>query len=155
MNDASPQVRGDSHTLKRFVKLDNELRTAEEKVKKLKAEIEKLEPGVMKYFQRMGQQSATIGGLTVYIRKQLWAGREQGVTADAAYEKLQSAGWGEYATRGFNTQELSARVRELEIDERKDDEPVDPLELVKSRLPKMLQGIIKITEKFSVQTRKA
>ena len=135
-----PKPTGDSRAIKTYAKLDNERRALEDKLKKVKAKIEAAEPRVMDFFQKMGLDRLTVSGVTVYVQRQLWAGREDDVTHEQAAAALKKAKLGEYAAPRVNTQSLSAYLREL-------DE-------AGTEMPKALKGIIKVSEVFKVRTRK-
>ena len=134
--------------LKRFVALDKRKRRLEEELKSVKAELEDLRPAVLDYFRTSGTQKQTLDGVTVYLHRQLWAGREEGVDGTKAAAALTLADLGYLVEPKFNTQSLSAFFREQE---QLRDDLVDPADL----LPPVLRGIIKLSETFDVRTRKA
>ena len=135
-----PEPTGDSRAIKVYAKLDNERRACEDRLKKVKSKIEEVEPRVMDFFQKLGLDRLTVSGVTVYVQRQLWAGREEDVTHEQAAAALKKAKLGEYASPRVNTQSLSAYMREL--DEAGED------------MPAALKGIIKLSEVFKVRTRK-
>jgi hypothetical protein len=79
----------------------------------------------------------SVDGRTVYLRRQLWAGAPDKA---AAHEALIAAGLGEYATKGFNTNSVSALYREWERD------GIAP--------PPELAGVITTGERFSIGVTK-
>ncbi len=139
---------GDSRALRTYARLDKEKRAAEAKLKKVKSEIEACEPRVKSFFEKMGVSKFTIEGITIYLNRQLWVGRQDDVSHNDVAAAMKKAGLSEYCGPRLNTQSFSAFVRELQ------GEGSDtPEELVK-KLPAPLQGIIKISEVFKINTRK-
>lgn len=132
---------GSSLTLRKYARLDRDRRTLKEKLAKVEAEIDETEPGVIEHFQRMGMDRATIDGTTIYLRRELWAGKADGVTDEAACDALAANGLGDYVKRKFNTQSVSAFVREL-------DGRGEPL-------PAPLAAVLKISEVFKIGTRRS
>ncbi len=130
---------GRSTSLRTYAKLDKERRTLNARLKKLDTLIEETSHAVLDHFQKIGIDRVTVDGVTIYVRRQLWAGREDGVTVDEACTALKDAGLPEYAHERVNTQSLSAFVRELDA--------------AGKPLPAELQGVIKVSEVFKVQTR--
>jgi len=112
--------------------------------KGLKAELKiigeaksKLQEIILKHFEKNGIQNIKQNGATVYLKKDIWAGREEGVTNEEAAQALQDAGLSEYV--GLATQSLSAYLRELVREG--------------EQIPEKLRGKIKITETFKIQSR--
>jgi hypothetical protein len=89
------------------------------------------------FAENPGLKRLNIDGRTVYLRRQLFAGAKD---KDAAYEALIAAGLGDYATRGFNTNSVSALYREWE----RDGTPPPP----------ELAGVIHTGERFSIGVTK-
>ncbi len=130
---------GRSTSLRTYARLDKEKRGLEDRLKKLKVQIEETSHAVLDHFQKLGIDRVTVEGVTIYVRRELWAGREQDVSVDQACTALKDAGLSEYAHERVNTQSLSAYVREL-------DAAGEPL-------PAELQGVIKVSEVFKLSTR--
>lgn len=127
--------------LREYINLDLERRELKERLGVVEERLGDLEPRVLEYFERMGIDRVSIDGVTVYIRRELWAGREEGVSWEQACEALVAAGLEDYVSPRFNHMSLSAYVRELD----RQGEPT----------PEPLVGIISIAEKFRVHTRKS
>ena len=134
-------TRASIQTIKRYARLERDKRDLENKLKQTKAQIETLRESVLAWFQDHGVTSQAIDGMTLYIRRELWAGREEGIDNDAAIAALQAAGLGEYAGPRINTQSLSAYLRELDV--------------AGEAMPSELQGVIKLSEVFKIGTRVA
>ena len=137
-----PERTADIRTLKKYVDLENHRSKIEDELKSVKAQLADLEAGVLLYFERQGLDRATLDGRTLYLRRDLYAGREEGVDAERAIEALEAAGFGDYVKRGIVTVSLSALFRERE----KDGEPAVPAALV---------GVMVANEVFRVGSRKA
>ena len=112
--------------------------------KGLKAELKfvgeaksKLQEIILEHFEKNGIQNIKQNGATVYLKRELWAGREEGVSNEEAAQALKDAGLSEYV--GPTTQGLSAYLRELD----KEGE----------QIPEPLRGKIKVTETFKIQSR--
>ena len=132
---------GDSRTLKRFAKLDKLKRELKKKIEANEADLKEVEPQVINYFQRMGMDNAKIDGVTIYLRRELWAGKNEAISSETFHDALTANGLGDYVKPKVNTQQLSAYVRELDARGEK--------------LPVALEGIIKTSEVFKVGTRKS
>tara|TARA_R110002167_G_scaffold361610_1_gene580101 strand:+ start:1372 stop:1767 length:396 start_codon:yes stop_codon:yes gene_type:complete len=111
--------------------LKNELKVVEE-------EMSAYQEGLLTHFEKNGIQSIKQNGMTIYLKKQLWAGKEEGVTGAEAVEALKEAGLEDYI--GPSTQGLSAYLRELDANG--------------EGIPQVLQGKIKLTERFTISTRR-
>lgn len=128
-------------SLRKYVRLDKEKRELDIKVKKVAAELKESADLVLDYFQRHGMNQFKVDGITVYMARELWAGREDDVSHEQACAALEEAGLGDYAGPRINSQSLSAHIREL-------DAAGDPL-------PPPLVGVIKVSEVFKIKTRKS
>lgn len=126
--------------LKRIVRLKKERDAAEAKLAKVKAQIDEQEPAVLEWFQSNGIGSIKVDGITVHIRRELWASvGENGV--DFLRDALDAAGIDSSTViaERANTQTLSAVIREFERDERP--------------IPNSLAQAVKVSEKFKLGFR--
>lgn len=143
---ATPGI--DTVKLKRFAELKRLLDDLDAQTKTLKRERDEIEPVLREQFTQAGQQSANIDGVSVYLQRSLWAGavRLEDGSPDWATscEALKAAGFANVVDERFNTQTVSAIVREFPKDE--DFNPILPPELV---------GKITITSGYELRTRKA
>mgnify|MGYP003134179461 CR=1 FL=1 len=94
---------------------------------------------ILAHFEQNSIQNIKQNGVTVYLKRELWAGREERVSNEEAAQALNDAGLSEYI--GPTTQSLSAYLRELD----KEGEP----------LPEKLRGKIKLTETYKIQARRS
>lgn len=114
-------------------------RDLEAELKQVKAWLKDMEGEVTSYFQQSSTQSINRDGITIFLRRELWAGREDGVSPEQAVQCLIDADLGEFAAPKVNTTSLSAYLRELDRDGRK--------------MPSQLEGIIKLVESFKIGAR--
>lgn len=106
-------------------------------VEEVKREIAELQPQVLDMFAREGIQHIKIDGKILYLRKQLWAGLQDGVTREDAIQSLKQHGLDDYVSESYNLIQVSAHFRELA---RESDDYVLP------------EGF-KVTEKFTISLR--
>lgn len=126
-------------TLKEFVELETERRELKDRLKKVKAKQSKLEEELLEKFQESGVQSLNIDGLTVYLRRQLWA-YPPSENKEEFYQILKDTGYGDFVRETVNTHSLSALFREAEDNEF-------------SEIPTEIREKVNLSEKFSVRTR--
>lgn len=84
--------------------------------------------------------TSAYGRVTVYLERRIWA-KCTGEDWPRACAALQDAGLGEYVQQRYNTQSLSAYLREL-------DKSGDPL-------PEPLVGAIEADARLSIRTRRS
>lgn len=139
------------NAVKRYAKLFADKKEAERTLKIATEGMAELESTLIDYFQKHGIDRQSIEGVTVHLRRELWAGHEG--DGPAACVALVGEHLAEYAQPRINTQSLSAYVRELE----KQAEP-DP-----NRTPgdaffehhPGLKGFIKVSELFKIGVRQS
>ena len=141
--------------LQAFVSLSNEKRDLEARLKRTVASLDDLESTLLSEMGNLGMSNARMDGLTVYIHRQLWAraAQHEETTPDGnvvlvsdpieTCNALVEAGLGDFVHPAFNTNTVSAWVRELPRD--LDGQPI---------LPPELQGRITVREDFSLRTRR-
>lgn len=128
-----------SERLTRFVSIDTEIKDLEARVKMLKTERASLNDAILDDFAESNVESVTIDGKTVFTHRQIWA--KSLFSKEAVASALRESGYGDLVTEGFNTNTLSAILRERE-------ERGDPV------VPPELDGIIGFSEVYSVRARK-
>jgi len=126
-------------TVDEFVLLTQRKQQLEADLSGVKKELGEMEPRILDHFEKHGIQRITQGGLTVYLSRSLWAGKDEGVENDEAVEALNTAGLGMFAEPRINVSSLSRYFRDLE----ENGEP----------FPKCLEGKIRLTEKFKLGAR--
>ena len=136
----APSVReaqGDgsfSAKVSRLVALKKEQDALDDRLAVIVKETKVLKAQLAERFAEEGIQRINKDGRTVYLHRQLWAGAAD---KDAAYDALVAAGLPEYATRGFNTNKVSALYREWEA--------------AGEKPPPELDGVITTGERFEIR----
>lgn len=130
----------DIERTRRYVELTKRKRQAEDDLDEVKKELARLEGQLLEDFEHAGVDSMRIDGHTVYPHRQLFANARDG-DKERAVEALRACGLHDYVKEQFNTQSLSAYVREL-------DELEEPL-------PQPLADALDVYEKFTLRVRKA
>jgi hypothetical protein len=129
-------------TVQEYVRLHETQKTLEAQLKIVKGDKAKIEESLLDQFAEDGVQNIkTSDGKTVYVLRQLWASKDEGVSDEEATEALEEAGLDEYVRTTFNASQLSSWVREQD----KLEEP----------LPKSFEGVIRVAEKFSLRVTKS
>jgi hypothetical protein len=127
--------------LKRFVALEERRRDLETEVDRIKAEAAALEQQLLPEFEQSGMERVSIDGRTVYVERKLWAKAKDGGNKAAACQVLRACGLDDYVEETFNTNSLSAFVRELD----REGKPLTP----------SLAAVLEINEIFKLRTRRS
>jgi hypothetical protein len=85
-----------------FAENERELKRLQSEVEVLAQHKKAMEDVLLERFADEGVSKVTVDGATVHLRSQLWAGREEEVTPDEAYEALIATDLKDFGTRGFN-----------------------------------------------------
>jgi len=161
-NPASEEPKADSQEpalsrkkLIEFARLDikkddltRELKEALEKHRKMQDEI-------LRAFEQLGTESVKFAGHSIYTFKQLWAKPQEGIERIEVIKALKKHGFKDYVAENFNTQSLSARLRELEkqyfeMHMQKKKEGRKPFRLA-DYLPKPLVKVLKLEPDYSIR----
>jgi hypothetical protein len=126
--------------LKRFVALEERRRQLEAEIDTIKAEAAELEALLLPQFEQSGMERVAIDGRTVYIERKLWAKARDGDKA-AVCKALKRCRLGDYVEQTFNSNSLSAYVRELDREGRP--------------LPPSLREVLEVSEVFKLRTRRS
>jgi hypothetical protein len=126
--------------LKRFIALDDRRRQLEAEIDSVKAEVAELEQLLLPEFERNGVERVSIDGKTIYLERKLWAKAKDGDKA-AVCKALKRCRLGDYVEETFNTNSLSAYVRELDREGRD--------------LPPSLREVLEVSEVFKLRTRRS
>jgi len=126
--------------LKRFVALEERRHQLEAEVDTIKAEAAELESRLLPQFEQSGTERIAIDGRTVYVERKLWAKAKDG-DKTAVCKALKRAHLGDYVEETFNSNSLSAYVRELDREERP--------------LPPSLREVLEVSEVFKLRTRRS
>ena len=125
--------------LKRFVALEERRRQLETEVDSIKAEAAELEQRLLPQFEQSGTERIAIDGRTVYVERKLWAKAKDGDKVGVC-KALKRCRLGDYVEETFNTNSLSAYVRELDRESK--------------LLPPTLATVLDVSEVFKLRTRK-
>jgi hypothetical protein len=125
--------------LKRFVALEERRRQLEAEVEAVKAEAAELEQRLLPQFEHSGMERVSIDGLTVYLERKLWAKAKDG-DKPSVCTALKRCHLGDYVEETFNTNSLSAYIRELDRERRP--------------LPPTLAPVLDVSEVFKLRTRR-
>lgn len=98
--------------LSRFIKIDTRIKELEEQTKKLKEDRAELESMILDDFAQHGQNQARFGRATVYLRRQLWPFKKNGLTKEQVCRVLRRAKLGALVGPGYSTSSLAAVLRE-------------------------------------------
>jgi hypothetical protein len=138
--------------LKQFTKLDVEKRKIKLRLKAIEAEMDALQDPIKEMFEQMEMTNTKIGDVTVYLKRDIWVGRaNEDVTGEQLASALRAGGLEDYVrSENMNIQSISAWLRE-QLRDSGIAEPGDLREL----MPVDLRPLIKISDNFSVSTRKS
>jgi|TARA_Y100000310_G_scaffold279163_1_gene298136 hypothetical protein len=131
----------DVRSLKKFIRLEQQRRTLEAKLTKLKTEIAESEELAKQWFEANGVSQFKADNTVVYIHKQLWASKQEGVIDDELRDAFDASGLSEFVKPKMNVQSFSAHCRELAAEG--------------EELPQRLRPLIKLTETYKLRTRKS
>ena len=108
---AEAERSGRMTDLKKYAKLDQQKRKLKDDLKKIDAELELIEPVVVDFFEKNSVPRMTVGKITIYLKRTLWASKAEGVTYPALKDTLDKLGLGDFIGPRLNTQTMSAYVR--------------------------------------------
>lgn len=126
-------------TLREYVRLRTEADNLKTRLEVVEQHRKELEPAILEWFASSGVNRINVDGVTVYVRRELWASAKDGDKVQAA-AALKASGMEDYVSPTFNVQQVSAYFREL------DREGVEP--------PPELAAAFKVTETFKLAARK-
>jgi hypothetical protein len=101
-----------SDPLSRFVQLDHERRQVEDRLDAIKKEQTAMQERVLDEWADRGQQSAKVGGLTIYVAHEFYCSKRGGVSTEQLIEILKSSGLDRCVQVGYNASSLKAFVKE-------------------------------------------
>jgi len=124
--------------LKQFIQLERRRRELEAEIDTIKAESAELEASLLPQFEQAGMERVAIDGRTVYIERKLWAKAKNG-DKQAVCKALKRARLGDYVSETYNSNSLSAYVRELDREGRS--------------MSPGLAKVLEVSEVFKLRTR--
>lgn len=126
--------------LRRFVEIEEIRKSLESQIEQLKAEAAQLESLILTDFEHDGVDRVTLDGKTIFIERRLWASAKNG-DKQALCKALKRARLSEFVQETFNSQSLSALVREWDREGR----PIPP----------SLREVLEVSEVFKLRTRRS
>lgn len=129
-----------------FVLLTREKRQLEAQLNSVKQSLEELEAELLDQMMDSGIQNMKTPFGTIYLHSQVWASYPKNDDGEPQYqdanEALKEAGLGTFVNERFNSNTLSAWVRELPRDDM--ENPI---------LPEQLKGKLDVATKWGVRAR--
>ncbi len=98
--------------LTRWVDLEKERRACEERAEACKKEQNAIQELLLDEWVENGQQSANIGGFTVYIAHEFFCSKRAGFTTEQVIAALEENGLSRLVSTGYNAAGLKAHVNE-------------------------------------------
>ncbi|MFZ5831261.1 MAG: hypothetical protein ACOY3P_14310 [Planctomycetota bacterium] len=98
--------------LARFVELEHKRRDLESQLDQVKDEARQLEARILEEWAERGQNSAKVGGLTVYLANDFYCSKRATSSTDELVSALRDAGLSDYVSIGYNAASLKAWVKE-------------------------------------------
>lgn len=146
-----PELNDDEplEPLQELVYWEKRKRELNEQLKEVKAECVRCEEPAREHMVKTNTQRTTIDGLTVYLKRDFAAGREEGISEDELCDALLEAGpgWEEFVKQGANKNSLRARLKELDEDR---DDPLAELDI-----PECLHGKLKVIDQIKAAVKAA
>lgn len=131
----------DKRLLERFLKADDTVKALEKQLDDAKKKRTQADERLRAAFERDGVANIkATDGRTVYLQRQLWARAKDGNRV-AVTEALVTVGLDDLVQPGFNVNQLSAYVRELDA--------------AGEVVPPALADVIDVTETFALRVRKS
>ena len=126
--------------LRSYVTLEQQRLDLEAQVEAIKTETAELETLLLPQFEQEAIERISIDGRTVYVERKLWAKAKDG-DKPAVCKALKRCRLGDYVEETYNTNSLSAYIRELD----REGKP----------LSQALATVLEISEVFKLRTRKS
>ena len=125
--------------LGRLAALDSEIAEHEAAIKKLKAKRQPLAEQCLDYMSRHSIQRQAVNGRTVYVSEEIWASKQEHVSANAFVDACRQYGFDDLTS--YSPQRLTALYREWD---REGEEA-----------PAWMQSLVKVVEIHKVKSRKS
>lgn len=114
------------NTIERYAKLENQRSELKDELTAVEAKLDELRQGVLDYMQSHSLDKITSAGRTLYLRRELWAGRPENVTPEDLSRALSDLGLDDFHADAPKMQALSAWLRELDKSGEKMPEGLTP-----------------------------
>jgi hypothetical protein len=99
-----------------YAQLVLEKRVLAQRLKTIDSKMQNLQPRLLEYFQQSGTRNIGIQGVTISLRRELWARPKLDGDRARVCQALQASDLGHFVQPSFNVQTLSRWVRDLEDD---------------------------------------
>jgi hypothetical protein len=138
--------------LREFVALEKKKAELNREIKQTQKALDALDTLLTQQLLDDGVQSVNVDGRTVYLRRDLYASALDGDRA-AVVQALKDSGLSQYVSEQYNTNSLSAYVREV-VREAEERARVDGgvLEDPATAIPNALAATLKVTAVYSVSS---
>lgn len=139
---------------KAYAEADQKKRAAELALKEAKAVMEELEPMLLDAMAEEGIDRISINGVTYYPTRRMYVGpdTEAGFDKIAVASVLKAVGLGTFVKSDYNTNSLSAYIREL-ADENGGRDKLSTQQM-RDLLPRELAAVLKVGDTWSIGSRK-
>lgn len=138
----------------RFSELIDSRFEANRTLKTVEAEMARLQPRLLDYFERHAIDKVRVKGVTIFLRTELWARPKFAGDRARVCAALKEAGLGHYVEPNYNAHELSAWVRELK---RANEDRLLRGEVpdIASLLPPVLAAVLSVEPTYKIQGRRS
>jgi hypothetical protein len=144
-----PETAPEFPTFKRAVALLRAKSRNKRELEEIDAELKRLQPLVSSYFAQHTLPRLTIDGMTLYIRRDLWARpKSKGQTPEVC-RVMRATGYEHFVHDTFNVNSLSAHIRDLE---RQNLDRIDSGEIadVTALLPPALAAVLNVGSTYTL-----
>lgn len=140
---------------KRYAAIHKRLDEIDAEQKALKAEALELEPTLLEEMSEDGIDRMTINGVTFYPRRRVFVSAAKGCDKEQVSDALIACGLGDFVSRTFNTNTLSAYVREVARNHSElEDINEFTCEEIRNFLPDELRDKVFVGEQWQISARK-
>jgi len=126
--------------LRTYVNLEQQRLDLEARIDAIKKETAELEASLLPQFEQDAIDRISIDGRTVYVERKLWAKAKDG-DKSAVCKALKRCRLGDYVEESYNTNSLSAYIRELDREGK--------------QLSPSLATVLDVSEVFKLRTRRS
>lgn len=149
-----PEVTTTFDPLARFVAIEHERRELEAALKKLDTEAKSLEASILEDWADRSQRNASVGGLSVFVRTEMYCSKRPEVDGQQLAEALIRHGLSKAV--GYNAQSLKSWIKERLVEAAGESDDDIPQGInVESVVPPDLMGLIVVGENVRLRTRLA
>ncbi len=146
-----------STQLREFVSLENRKKELDAQLKAVNQQLVELEELLVPQFVEDGVQNITCDGRVVYLRTDVYASAKDG-DREAVVAALKASELGQYVSENFNSNSLTAYVREVKRDveqSAKSENRAFTEDDVRQALPDPLGSVLKVSFVMKLASRKA